>query len=187
MARTVVVICDVHQERGQRVECEELPPITIEGKSPRVIALCPQCKDEYYDPFKQLVDDLGLEVSDGDDQQPTRTDDSPAEKAEKAGEADAPSGEESDEVESSTDDQEEKDDEEPSTEDPDRIVAESPAMDVVRGEPDTARWTCPVDDCGKTYEASGEQRADDLKRLGNLHLSTSHHLDKAARLDLLSA
>lgn len=178
MARTVVVICDVHKERGQRVECEELPPITVEGKGPRVLALCPECKSEYYDPFKELVDDLAQELSEEKDQQQTMSVDAPAGKAEVA---EPPSRDEPDEAESAAAE------DEPSTEEPDQIVAESPAMDVVRSEPDTARWTCPVDDCGKTYEASGEKRADDLKRLGNLHLSTSHHLDKAARLELLSA
>jgi hypothetical protein len=54
-------------------------------------------------------------------------------------------------------------------------------------EPDTARWSCPVDGCDKTYTASGDNRAEDLKRLGNLHLSTSHGLDKTARRELLSA
>jgi hypothetical protein len=62
VARIAVVFCDLHLEKGERVQAEELPPITIEGKGPRVLALCPEHKRDFYDPFVELVDDLGQDV-----------------------------------------------------------------------------------------------------------------------------
>jgi hypothetical protein len=177
VARTVVVMCDLHLENGQRVEAEELPPITMEEKGPRVLALCPEHKREYYDPFAELVEDLGLEPPDAQAGQG-----SAEPKPQGGGEAEEKSSDGE-----PTQDRSGDQDAEPSREDPDRVVAESPAMTVVSDEPETARWDCPVDDCDKTYSASGENRAEDLKRLGNLHLRTVHDLDKAARLQLLSA
>ena len=158
MARTVMVLCDVHLEEGKRVAAEELPPIEIEGNGPRVLALCRRHKREYYDPFVDLVDDLARDLSD----------ESPREAGPE------PQDEEPDHDGSERDDQE-------------SVVEESPAMSVVPDQPDTARWDCPLDDCDKSYSASGDTRAEELKRLGNLHLSTSHHLDKAAREEMLSA
>jgi hypothetical protein len=159
VARTVVVLCDVHLEYGERVEAEELPPIRIEGQGSRVLALCKEHKREYYDPFVDLVDDLGQDLPDGKEHPETKA----------------------------LDEEDQSPDEGQSADDPDRVVAESPAMKVVSGEPETAEWECPVDDCDKTYTASGDTRAEDLKRLGNLHLSTAHHLDKAARNEMLTA
>ena len=157
-------MCDVHLEEGQRVEAAELPPITIEGKGPRLLALCPEHKRAFYDPFVDLVEDLALDLPGGRVQQ-------------------QPSGDTQGEDQDETADQ----DLGSTRDDPDQVVAESPAMTVVPDQPDTARWDCPMDDCDKSYSASGDNRAEDLKRLGNLHLSTGHHLDKAARLELLSA
>ena len=173
MARAVVVFCDLHLEEGQRVEAEELPPITIEGKGPRVLALCPEHKRDYYDPFMELVEDLAQEIPE------EQSLEEPSEDGEATAEDETP---EDESAEDQTPDQEEA-----ASDDPEQVVAESPAMTVVPDEPDAARWDCPVDDCDKTYSASGGNRADELKRLGNLHLSTAHHLDKAARLELLSA
>ncbi|QNN53329.1 hypothetical protein [Nocardioides mesophilus] len=176
MARTVVVLCDVHLEQGRRVKAEELPPVAIEDKGPRVLALCAACRRDYYDPFKQLVEDLAQEL--------------PEQDAPLSGPGDEQEGESGDEQEGESGDeteQQEPEEDEPQREDPERVIAESPAMQVVPDEPDTARWDCPMDDCDKSYSASGENRAEDLKRLGNLHLSTGHHLDKAARQELLSA
>ena len=158
MARTVMVLCDVHLEEGKRVAAEELPPIEIEGNGPRVLALCREHKREYYDPFVDLVDDLARDLAD----------ESPRETGPEA------QNEEPEQDGSERDDQE-------------SAVAESPAMSVVPDQPGTARWDCPMDDCDKSYSASGDTRAEELKRLGNLHLSTSHHLDKAAREEMLSA
>lgn len=171
MARAVVVLCDVHLENGKRVRAEELPPIDIEGKGPRVLALCSQHKKEYYDPFVELVDDLARALSDGD---------APVLDAGQGGTDQAEADDDADQGETGSPDR-------PSREDPERAVEESPAMTAVPDQPDTARWDCPVDGCDKSYSASGENRAEDLKRLGNLHLSTAHDMDKAARVELLSA
>lgn len=209
MARTVVVHCDLCLEEGERTEAEELPPITIEGKRPRVLALCPDHKQDYYDPFVELVDDLAQEYpedsSDSDEEEAwddepeddeeaeEDSEDQPDEEGEASyDEADDVSEEASEEGDEDEDSDEEEADEEEETDeeaddDPEQIVAESPAMSAVPDEPDTARWDCPVDDCDKSYTASGDNRAEELKRLGNLHLATGHHLDKAARQELLSA
>ena len=170
MARTVVVLCDVHLEEGKRVEAEELPPIVVEGRGPRVLALCAQHRHEFYDPFVDLVDDLARDESDDEPDQ--------------GGEA---GGQLPDEQESSDEEEESSDEQQPPMDDPDRVVAETPAMTAVPNQPDTARWQCPVKGCDKSYSASCDLRADDLNRLGNLHLSTAHHLDKAARQELLTA
>src|SRR3954453_22174019 len=179
MARQIVVMCDVHLEQGQRVEAQELPPITVEGKGPRVLALCPEHKQDYYDPFVELVEDLGLETP---EKNPTRA--APEE-------AQPPTSNGKEATATETDDSaggsEKQDVSESQREDPAQVIAESPTMSALPDEADAARWECPVDDCDKSYSASGEHRAEDLKRLGNLHLSTSHNLDKAARVDLLSA
>ena len=170
MARRVVVLCDVHLEEGERVEAEELPPITVEGKSARILALCPEHKHDYYDPFVELVDDLGVDASD--------------EGTTKAIHDKAPSaGAQPDEGSEDTtdDDSGERDENDQAA----LAVTESPTMTVV--DDDTARWDCPVDDCDKQYSAAGEHRAEDLKRLGNLHLSTAHGLDKGERREVLSA
>jgi hypothetical protein len=177
----------MHLEEGQRVEAEELPPISIEGKGPRVLALCPEHKRDYYDPFMELVEDLAQEMP--EEEAPSGTSkksrkETPQQE-ERTAEDETQDDESAEEDESAEDDA--SDQEEASSDDPDQIVAESPAMTVVPDQPDTARWDCPMDDCEKTYSASGGNRAEDLKRLGNLHLSTAHHLDKAARIELLSA
>lgn len=165
MARALVVLCDVHLEEGQRVEAEELPPISIDGKDPRVLALCAQHKKDFYDPFLELVDDLARDPSDDDsDELPVGA----------APESPEPERDEEEQDSSSFDD-------------PDRVIAEMPSMRAIADEPETAQWDCPLDDCDKTYTASGDTRAEDLKRLGNLHLSRAHHLDKPARRELLSA
>ena len=163
MARRVVVLCDVHLEEGERVEAAELPPITVEGNGPRVLALCEEHKRDYYDPFVELVEDLGLDSAEEGTSKAIPDDDS----------ADDSAAEEESDAEQDTGD------------DPQQVVDEAPAMTAVSD--DTARWDCPVDDCDKNYSASGEHRAEDLKRLGNLHLSTAHGLDKGARREVLSA
>jgi len=179
MARKIVVMCDVHLEQGQRVEAQELPPISVEGKRPRVLALCAEHKHDYYDPFVELVEDLGVETP---EKNAAKT--SPYEAQQQTTDrAEATATETND----SADSGEEQDVSESQGGDPAQVIAESPTMTAVRDEPDAARWDCPIDDCGKSYSASGEHRAEDLKRLGNLHLSTTHNLDKAARVDLLSA
>lgn len=161
MARRVVVLCDVHLEEGTRVEAAELPPITVEGNGPRVLALCEEHKRDYYDPFVELVEDLGLDSAE-EGTSKAIPDDSAADPAHEDPDADEETGD-----------------------DPQQVVDEAPTMTAVSG--DTARWDCPVDDCDKSYSASGEHRAEDLKRLGNLHLSTAHGLDKGARQEMLSA
>lgn len=179
MARQIVVMCDVHLEQGQRVEAQELPAITVEGKGPRVLALCAEHKHDYYDPFVELVEDLGLETPEKNPQRATP--DGAQSPTTNGMEATAT------ETNSSAGSMEQQDVSESQRENPAQVIAESPTMTAVHDEPDAARWDCPIDDCDKSYSASGEHRAEDLKRLGNLHLSTSHNLDKAARVDLLSA
>ena len=181
MARIVTVMCDVHLEQGERVEAEELPPISIEGKAPRVLALCEEHKRDFYDPFAELVEDLAHDAED-DEPRPLPDDvraDDPADSSDAEGDKDEDEGDDREDHD--------RDDDQYGLDDPDEVIEETPSMSVVPGEEDTAEWACPVDDCDKSYTASGDTRAEDLKRLGNLHLSTAHHLDKAARVDLLSA
>jgi segregation and condensation protein B len=200
------VLCDVHLEEGKRVRAEELPPISMDDKGPRVLALCPRHKREFYDPFLELLDDLGTEAD--DDEPPAAVEDEADEDEGEEDEAEEhedeanDEGDEDDADDAAEDDDEDRDqggdededeaekadDSEPAPfEDPDRLIAKSPTMSPVPDEPETARWDCPIDGCDKSYTASGKTRGEDLKRLGNLHLSTAHGLDKPARRELLSA
>lgn len=67
MAREVVthIWCDVClQEDDQHVEAVETPPITVGTMKPRVLALCERHTKEVYEPFKELVTDLGVVAHD---------------------------------------------------------------------------------------------------------------------------
>lgn len=61
MAREVVtrIWCDVCFHEGEHTEAEELPPVTIGNTKPRLLALCERHRKEFYDPFQQLLSELG--------------------------------------------------------------------------------------------------------------------------------
>lgn len=63
MAREIVTLthvwCDVCLRDGQQVEAEELPPVSIGKLKPRLLALCEPHRKELFDPFREVVSDLG--------------------------------------------------------------------------------------------------------------------------------
>lgn len=62
MAREVVthVWCDVCLQEDNYSEAKELPPITLGGMKPRVLALCELHEKEVYQPIRELLTELGV-------------------------------------------------------------------------------------------------------------------------------
>lgn len=61
MAQEVIVFktCDRHAAKGERVEGETIPPVTIGKVKPRVAELCAQCHADILAPLVEFLDELG--------------------------------------------------------------------------------------------------------------------------------
>lgn len=64
MAREVIVRtwCDPCLAEDRHTEAEELPPLALTGRKPRVVALCEVHRKELFDPLAQLLADHGQPV-----------------------------------------------------------------------------------------------------------------------------
>lgn len=64
MSRRVIIetICDPCLKAGQEVEAIELPPVTLFGNKPRLLALCEAHRAEVYDPFLNMVKTFGQTI-----------------------------------------------------------------------------------------------------------------------------
>lgn len=70
MAREIIttILCDVclnDEEIDEKVEAVEMPPVSIGGAAPKVVALCEEHKADYWEPFIVLLDNLGQAVQSG--------------------------------------------------------------------------------------------------------------------------
>lgn len=65
MVRDVVTFiwCDFHLgQEDIKVEAEELPPITIGNAKPRMLALCKEHRESWYEPMREAVAEFGTVV-----------------------------------------------------------------------------------------------------------------------------
>jgi hypothetical protein len=72
VARKIVVLCDICNDRGEEVQSDDTKEIKLGRGKPRLLDLCTRCKGEWYDPFAEMVLKLGI-VS--DDASGTQVDD----------------------------------------------------------------------------------------------------------------
>lgn len=65
MAREVkrIIWCDLCQQLDDvQTEAEEMPPITVGARKPRVLAVCVGHKESFYDKFMEVLEEAGIPV-----------------------------------------------------------------------------------------------------------------------------
>lgn len=73
MAREIVtrIWCDVCLKKGDHVEAEETPPVVVGTFKARTVALCEKDRKEFYDPFRDVLVELGQVIPSGAIDAPT--------------------------------------------------------------------------------------------------------------------
>lgn len=61
MARRVILLCDICDEKDIQAEGEE-ETVTLNNLKPRILAMCPTCRKEIYEPLEQALARVGQVV-----------------------------------------------------------------------------------------------------------------------------